>query len=225
MKDYKLLGLLTALNITFQLVSDVTAGKIVQLFIFPVSATVLYFPFVYIISDVLTEVYGYARARRILWLTLASSIIAGLVYQLVVYLPPATGFDANEAYARVFGIVPRILIGGWIAVFIGDILNNYVLAKMKVWTKGKHLWSRTISSTVVGQFANTVLFYLIALSGILPTNILITSILSAWLLKVGVEVILTPLTYYVITQVKRIEGEDYYDKNTDFNPLSFKVNK
>jgi uncharacterized integral membrane protein (TIGR00697 family) len=223
MKQYKLLTLLTVLNIVFQLVSDVTAGKIVQLFIFPVSVTVLYFPIVYIISDVMTEVYGYAQARRVLWLTLISSVIAGAIYQLVVYLPPAAGFDANDAYARVFGVVPRILLGGWIAVFVGDILNNYTLAKMKVWTKGKYLWMRTIGSTIVGQGANTVLFYLIALYAILPNNILVTSILSAWLLKVGVETILTPVTYYVVNKIKKIEGEDYYDRDTDFNPLTLKV--
>lgn len=223
MKQYKILGLLTVLNITFQLISDVTAGKIVQLWIFPVSVTVLYFPVVYIISDIMTEVYGYARARRVLWLTLLASVIAGLIYQLVVYLPPAAGFDANEAYVRVFGVIPRVLLGGWIAVIVGDILNNYVLAKMKVWMKGRHLWMRTIGSTIVGQFANTVLFYLIALYAILPNNILATSILSAWLLKVAVEIVLTPITYFVIGKVKEIEGEDYYDKDTDFNPLSVQV--
>jgi hypothetical protein len=223
MKHYKLLGLLTALNITFQLVSDVTAGKIIELFIFPVSVTVLYFPFVYIISDVMTEVYGYARARLVTWLTLISSVIAGLIYLAVAYLPSPEFFGASEAYATVFGIVPRILIGGWIAVFAGDILNNYVLAKMKVWTKGKHLWTRTIGSTIFGQGANTVLFYVIALSGILPTNVLVVSILSAWLLKVAVEAIFTPLTYYVVRKVKQIEGEDHYDTDTNFNPLSFKV--
>lgn len=223
MKHYKLLGLLTALNIAFQLVSDVTAGKIIQFLIFPVSVTVLYFPIVYIISDVMTEVYGYARARLVTWLTLLSSVIAGVIYLIVAYLPSPEFFTTSEAYQIVFGIVPRVLIGGWIAVFAGDILNNYILAKMKVWMNGKYLWMRTIGSTIFGQGANTVLFYLIALSGILPANVLVVSIFSAWLLKMAVEVILTPVTYYVIRKVKQIEGEDYYDTNTDFNPLSFKV--
>jgi len=219
MKQYKYLGLITALYITMQLVSDVTAGKIIQLFIFPVSVTVLYFPITYIFSDILTEVYGYAQARRVLWTVLASSIVAGLIYQLVVILPPAVGFDANDAYTRVLGSVPRILFGGWIAVFGGEILNNYVLAKMKIWTKGRHLWARTITSTIVGQLVNTVLFYTIALYAVLPNNLLIASILSGWLLKVAVEVIFTPVTYYVVGKLKQVENEDYYDKNTDFNPL------
>ncbi|MEK6895541.1 MAG: queuosine precursor transporter [Nanoarchaeota archaeon] len=218
-KQYKYLGLITALYITFQLVSDVTAGKIVQLGFFTVSATVLFFPFTYIIADILTEVYGYARARSVVWMVLFSSVIAGLIYSVVVFLPPAVGFDANDAYARVLGQVPRILIGGWIAVWVGGILNDYILAKMKVLTNGKHLWTRTIGSTIVGEGANTILFYTIALYAIIPNGLLLTSILSGWFLKVAVEVVMTPITYKVIAKIKKVEGEDYYDKNTNFNPL------
>ena len=218
-KQYKYLGLITALYITFQLVSDVTAGKIVQLGFFTVSATVLFFPFIYIIADILTEVYGYARARSVVWMVLFSSVIAGLIYSVVVFLPPAVGFDANDAYVRVLGQVPRILIGGWIAVWVGGILNDYILAKMKVWTKGKHLWTRTIGSTIVGEGANTVLFYTIALYAVIPNGLLVTSILSGWFLKVGIEVVMTPITYKVIAKLKKVEGEDYYDTNTNFNPL------
>src|SRR3989344_705271 len=218
-KQYKYLGLITALYITFQLVSDITAGKIVKLGIFTVSATVLYFPFTYIFADVLTEVYGYAKARSVVWMVFFSSVIAGLIYVLVVFLPPAVGFDANDAYARVLGQVPRILFGGWIAVWVGGILNDYTLAKMKVWTKGKHLWTRTIGSTLIGEGANTILFYVIALSGVIPTSLLIASILSGWFLKVLVEVIMTPITYKVVAKLKKVEGEDYYDTKTNFNPL------
>ncbi|MBI2452145.1 queuosine precursor transporter [Candidatus Pacearchaeota archaeon] len=218
-RKYKYLGLITALYITFQLVSDVTAGKIVQLGIFTVSATVLYFPFTYIIADVLTEVYGYAKARSVVWIVLFSSVIAGLIYSVVVFLPPATGFDANEAYTRVLGQVPRILVGGWIAVWVGGILNDYILAKMKVLTKGKYLWTRTIGSTIIGEGANTVLFYVIALYAVIPTGLLITSILSGWFLKIAVEVVMTPITYRVVAKLKKVEGEDYYDTYTNFNPL------
>jgi queuosine precursor transporter len=218
-KQYKYLGMITVLYITFQLVSDVTAGKIVQLGIFTVSATVLYFPITYIIADVLTEVYGYAQARKVVWMVLVSSVLAGLVYAIVVALPPAMGFDANDAFTRVLGQVPRILVGGWIAVFVGGILNDYVLAKMKVWTKGKYLWTRTIGSTIIGEGANTILFYTIALYAIIPNNLLITSVLSGWFLKVVVEVVFTPVTYYVIGKLKKLENEDHYDINTDFNPL------
>lgn len=218
-KSYKYLGLITTLYVAFQLISDVTAGKIVQLGIFTVSATVLYFPITYIFSDVLTEVYGYAKARSVVWQALLASVIAGLVYQLVVWLPPAMGFDANDAFSRVLGSVPRILLGGWIAVWVGGILNDYVLAKMKIWTKGKYLWSRTIASTIVGEGANTFLFYTIALYSVLPNNLLISSILSGWFLKTLVEIVFTPATYYIVAKLKKAENEDYYDTNTDFNPF------
>lgn len=222
MKAYKYLGLITTLYIAFQLISDVTAGKIIQLGIFTVSATVLYFPITYIFSDILTEVYGYAKARSVVWQALLASVIAGVIYSLVVLLPPAIGFDANDAYTRVLGSVPRILLGGWIAVWVGGILNDYVLAKMKIWTKGKYLWTRTIGSTIVGEGANTILFYTIALYSVLPNSLLVSSILSGWLLKVLVEVIFTPITYYVVAKLKKTENEDYYDTNTNFNPLILK---
>lgn len=221
-KHYKLLTLFLVLNITFQLISDATAGKIIDVMGYAVSVTILYFPLVYIISDVITEVYGYAQARRVLWLTLMSSVIAGIVYQIAVAIPAASFFEAQSAYETVFGIVPRILVGGWLAVFVGDIINNYVLAKMKIKTDGKHLWLRTITSTVFGQFGNTAVFYVVALGGILPTNVLVMSILAGWILKVLVEIVLTPVTYAVIKYVKRVEGEDYYDRDTDFNPLKLR---
>lgn len=223
MKTYKYLGLITILYVVFQLVSDITAGKIVQLGIFTVSATVLYFPITYIFADIITEVYGYAKARNIIWKVLFASVLAGIIYQIVVWLPPAIGFDANDAYARVLGSVPRILLGGWIAVWVGGILNDYTLAKMKIWTNGRYLWTRTIGSTIVGEFANTVLFYTIALYAVLPNNLLINSILSGWFLKVLVEVVLTPVTYYVVAKLKKAENEDYYDKGTNFNPLVIKA--
>lgn len=219
MKQYRYLGLLLALYITFQLVSDLSAGKIISFIGFPVSVTVLFFPITYIFADLLTEVYGYARSRSVVWTVFFCSIIAGLVYQLVVYLPPIAGFDANDAYARVLGSVPRILLGGWIAIWVGGMLNDYVLAKMKVWTNGKYLWTRTIGSTIVGEFANTVLFYVIALYAVLPNNLLFASIISGWLIKVTVEIIFTPLTYVAVAKLKRLENEDYYDRDTNFNPF------
>lgn len=220
MKQYKFLGWITVFYVTMQLVCDVTAGKIVQLFVFPVSVTVLYFPITFIFADVLTEVYGYAVARKTLWTVMACSITAGLIYQLVVFLPPAPGFAGNEAYTRVLGQVPRILLGAWIAVFAGEILNDFVLAKMKIWTDGKHLWSRLVGSTVVGQFVNTILFYTIALGGILPTALLIESILSGWLLKVVVEIVMIPGTYVIVNKLKAIEQVDFFDRDTNFNPFS-----
>ncbi|OQP67677.1 queuosine precursor transporter [Niastella populi] len=221
-KRYKYLGFITCLYITFQLVSDVSAGKLIDFFTFPVSVTVLFFPITYIFSDILTEVYGYANARNVLWTVMISSILAGIIYMLVVALNPSKIFDANDAYTRVLGQVPRILIGGWLAVFAGDITNNFILAKLKIVTRGKFLWTRTISSTIAGQLVNTSVFYIIGLYGVLPLNVLLTSIMSGWVIKVFVEIVFTPITYFVVAKLKTAEGVDFYDKHTNFNPFTFK---
>jgi len=224
MKQYKLLTVFLVLNVAFQLISDATAGKIISIFGFGVSVTVIYFPFVYIISDVVTEVYGYAKARWILWHTIAASVLAGLMYQLAIIVPPAPFFGAQDAYSTVFGVVPRILVGGWLAVFLGEISNNFVMAKIKIMMKGKMLWVRTITSTLVGQFVNTSVFYLVALSGVIPLNLLVGGIFAGWIIKTLVEIVMTPITYIVISKVKRIEGEDFYDHGTDFNPFRLREN-
>ena len=218
-RDYKYLSLITVAYVTCQLVSDVAAGKIIQLGIFQVSVTVLFFPLTYIFADVLTEVYGYARSRSVLWKVFFASVAAGLLYSLVVAVPAAPGFNDNAAYGRVLGSVPRILLGGWIAVWAGGILNDYILARMKVVTDGKHLWARTILSTIVGELANTSLFYTIALYGVLPDRLLFSSIVSGWILKSLLEIVLTPWTYYVVRTLKRLEKEDFFDRETNFNPL------
>lgn len=214
-----MLPLLLVLNVAFQLIADATAGKIILVLGTGVSVTVLYFPFVYIISDIMTEVYGYAVARSVLWYTVLASVLAGAFYQIAVTVPPAPFFEDGHAYETVFGIVPRVLLGGWLAVFAGDISNNYVLAKMKLLTSGRWLWSRTIGSTLIGQLANTAVFYVVALSGVLPANALLQAILLGWILKTAVEVAMTPVTYAVVAYVKRLEQLDHYDRETDFNPF------
>ncbi len=219
-KQFRLLTLFLVLNVTFQLISDATAAKIVLLFNFGVSVTVLYFPFTYIISDIITEVYGYACARRILWYTLFASVLAGIFYQIAVAVPAAPFFDDGPAYKTVFGVIPRVLVGGWLAIFIGDISNNYVLAKLKVLTNGRFLWLRIIASTVVGQFLNTAVFYVIALGGVMSGNVLFKGIIAGWIMKTMVETLLTPVTYLIMNKVKKFEGVDYYDKDTNFNPFS-----
>lgn len=218
-RHYKYLGWLTAFYITFKLVCDVTAGKLIMVGGFTVSATIIYFPFTYIIADLLTEVYGYAKARSVVWTVLFCSMTAGIVYSVAVALPPATGFNGNDAYKTVLGQVPRNLIGSWIAVLVGGIVNDYIMAKMKVLTKGKYLWTRTISSTIAGEGVDTLLFYFIALYAVIPEGLFLMSVLSGWLLKVGVEVVMTPVTYYVVAKLKKAENEDYFDNDTDFNPL------
>lgn len=205
--------------VTFQLVSDVTAGKIITLGPAVVSVTVLYFPFTYLISDVLTEVYGYEKSRRALWLVMAASITATLLYQLAITMPPGPGFEKNPAYSDVLGQVPRIMVAGWIAIFAGDIANNYIMSRLKVLTNGRWLWLRTITSTIVGQGLNTIIFYLGALLWMIPNQVLFEAILWAWLIKVAVEILFTPLTYLIISHIKQAEGIDTFDTQTNYNPF------
>ncbi len=221
--SYKYFNLILVFNITFLFVANVTAGKMIEIFGFPASASLLIFPFVYIISDIMTEVYGYAAARRMLWYTIIASVVSAVASQLAVYMPSAVGFENSNAYAIVLGQVPRIVAVGWFAVFCGDIVNNYVLAKMKIWTKGKHLWLRTITSTIAAQFVNTLLFYFAALSGVIPFDILVNAVIVGIVGKTLIEVVMTPVTYLVINWLKRSEKIDYYDNETDFNPFLFKT--
>lgn len=209
------------LNITFQLISDATAGKLIPVFDTAVSVTILYFPLVYIISDIVTEVYGYAVARQILWYTVLASVIAGITYQFAVALPSPDFFEETLAYKAVFDVVPRILVGGWLAVFAGDITNNFILSKMKIWTNGKHLWARTIGSTIAGQFVNTAVFFTIGLWGILPLEQLLPAILVGWGIKTAIEALMTPVTYTIVNKVKEIEKIDHFDTGTNFNPFKF----
>jgi hypothetical protein len=221
-QQYKYLGLLTAIYITFSLMNNVTAGKLITLGVFSVSAATLFFPVTYILADIFTEVYGYGKARSRVWLLLLCGVISGVISSVVAFLPPAVGFDGDDAYVRVFSQVPRILMASWIAFFFGSIINDYVMAKMKIWTKGRHLWIRTIGSTLVGEGADSVLFFGIAFYATVPNSLLFSLIFSAWFLKVLIEIVMTPVTYKVIAKLKKLENEDYYDYNTDFNPLKIR---
>lgn len=205
------------------IISNSTAAKITQFGIFTVSVTVLYFPITYIFSNILTEVYGYKQARRAMWILIFVQVLTAAIYQLVATLSPAPGFQGNDAFRLVFGQAPRIVIGGLIGLFVGQFANDFTLAKMKVLTNGQYLWMRTISSTIVGQFFDTTLFYTIALSNVIPTGFLIQAILSGWLLKSSVETIMTPVTYFVVAKLKKRENEDYFDRHTNFNPLVLQI--
>lgn len=220
-KQYKYLNLIMFLNITMMGIVNTISGKIIQISIFSLSAASLCIPITYIFGDIFTEVYGYKIARRATWFLIISTIITAVFYQLAVWLPPAPGFKENTAYSTVLGQVPRIVIGAWIALFAGQFMNDYVLAKLKILTNGKHLWLRTISSTFFGQAADTTLFYTIALWNIIPTGLLVRSIMSAWFLKVIIEIIMTPFTYFIVKLLKSVEKEDYNDKKTNFNPFIF----
>lgn len=198
------------------------AAKIAQVGGFSFGAGVLFFPISYIFGDVLTEVYGYARARRVVWAGFAAQIFASFMCWFVLALPPAQGWNHQAAYETVLGSTWRIVLGSLIAFFVGEFCNSFVLAKMKVASKGKHLWMRTIGSTIVGEGVDTLLFYPIAFYGNWPNDLLLTVMLNNYLLKTGWEVVVTPFTYVAVNWLKKAEHEDYFDYRTDFNPFTLK---
>lgn len=203
------------------LISTIAAQKLFAFGPFTLTAGIIVFPFAYIFGDILTEVYGYARTRRVVWAGFASNAAMSLVLAVSVALPPANGWPFQDAFASVLGQVPRIVFAALVAYLVGEFLNSYVLAKLKVATKGRRLWLRTISSTIVGQAADTTVFVLIAFVGILPGEVLIATIISGYAFKVCYEILATPLTYMIVGYLKRAEGIDYYDRSTDFNPFRF----
>jgi len=185
-------------------------------------AGVLFFPISYIIGDVLTEVYGYARARRVIWTGFAALAFMAFMAWVVVGLPPAEGWPHQGAYEAVFGNSWRIVIASMTAFWVGEFANSFVLAKMKLWSKGRFLWMRTIGSTVVGQGLDSLIFYPLAFWGIAgwPPETLVQVVISQWLIKTAWEAFLTPLTYLVVNTLKRQEGVDLFDEDTDFSPFA-----
>ena len=186
-------------------------------------AGILFFPLGYVIGDVLTEVYGYARARRVIWAGFAGLLFMAFRSWVVVSLPPAPGWEGQAAYESVFGQVWRIVLASITAFWAGEFVNSYVMARMKIWTGGKHLWSRTIGSTVVGQGVDSVIFYPLAFWGVWSNTQIISVMITNWLLKVGWEIVLTPVTYAVVGWLKRKEGVDIFDEGTNFSPFKTKV--
>ena len=217
--------------VTILLLSNVLgAGKVATVDLpligdWPFGAGILFFPVGYVIGDVLTEVYGYARARRCIWAGFAALIFMAFMAWVVVALPPAADWTGQASYEAVFGQVPRIVFASIVAFWAGELTNSYVLAKMKIWTRGKHLWTRTIGSTVAGQGVDSLIFYPLAFVGAAGwTNDLVLKVLvTQWILKVSWEAILTPATYAVVGFLKRREGIDVYDEGTDFTPFRMQV--
>ena len=186
-------------------------------------AGILFFPLGYVIGDILTEVYGYARARRVIWAGFAGLIFMAFMSWVVVSLPPAAGWEGQAAYESVLGQVWRIVIASIVAFWAGEFVNSYVMARMKVWTKGKHLWSRTIGSTFVGQGVDSLIFYPLAFWGVWEDKVVVTVMITNWGLKVLWEVVLTPVTYAVVGWLKRREGVDIFDEGTDFSPFKAQI--
>jgi queuosine precursor transporter len=227
-RSYRWLPLVTALFVTTLVVSNIIAVKLVNFFGLFVPAAVILFPIAYIFGDVLTEVYGYARARQVIWTGFFCNLIAVIAIWLSGQLPTApfwslVGFStpesAQQAYQAILGFTPRLLASSFAAYLIGEFLNSIVLAKLKVTTTGRFLWIRTILSTIIGEGADSAVFITFSFAGIIPTNGLMQAILSQWFVKVAYEILATPLTYIVVNSLKRAEGEDYFDVETNFNPF------
>ncbi|HIF09143.1 MAG TPA: VUT family protein [Sneathiellales bacterium] len=198
------------------------AAKVASISGFEFGAGILFFPLSYVLGDVLTEVYGYARARRVVWMGFAALIFMAVMSTVVVGLPPADTWHGQSAYETVFAVTPRIVIASIVAFWAGELANAYVMARMKVWMEGKRLWTRTIGSTVVGQGVDSLLFYPIAFLGIWEIETVFTILVTNYMLKVVWEAMLTPVTYRVVAALKRAEGVDVYDTDTDFTPFSLR---
>ena len=215
--------------VTILLLSNVLgAGKVAVIDLpgvgaWPFGAGILFFPISYVIGDVLTEVYGYARARRCIWAGFAALTFMALMAWVVVALPPSPDWSGQGAYEAVFGQVPRIVLASIVAFWAGEFVNSYVLARMKIWTRSRHLWSRTIGSTVAGQGVDSLIFYPLAFYGLWDNDTLLIVLATQWALKVGWEAILTPVTYAVVGWLKRREGIDVYDEGTNFTPFRARV--
>lgn len=221
-RSYRYLGTIGTLFTAVLLISNIVSTKIVDLKFFIFDGGTLLFPLSYIFGDILTEVYGFKSARRVIWLGFFCSLLMSLMIILIGVLPPGSGWENQGAYDAILGLTPRLVIASLIAYTAGEFSNSIILAKMKVWMQGRWLWMRTIGSTVIGELIDSVLFICIAFWGILPNEVIIGLIVSNYVFKLFFEVVLTPVTYAIVKYLKKNEHEDYYDTHTVFNPFSVK---
>jgi uncharacterized integral membrane protein (TIGR00697 family) len=218
-RSYRYYDLVMALFVAVVLISNVASTKFVKLGPFSFDGGTILFPISYIFGDILTEVYGYRRSRRVIWTGFFCAALMAGVFALVGVLPAAEGWENQAAYRAILGSTPRIVLGSLVAFFAGEFSNSFVLAKMKVWTRGRWLWTRTIGSTLVGEGVDSLLFVLIAFAGTIPWPLLWATVVSNYVFKCGMEALMTPVTYRVTGFLKRTEQEDVYDVGTDFNPF------
>ncbi len=218
-RAYRFFDLLLAIFVVVLLISNLVGQKICAFGPFRVSGAQLLFPITYIFGDVFTEVYGFAASRRAIWIGFLASGLLAIMGLITVALPPAPDWPNQAAFATVFNFIPRLVIASLIAFWCGEFANSYVMAKMKILTRGRHLWTRTVGSTVVGQAVDTVVLMVLAFGGTLNAKLIATLILSGYLGKVLYEVLATPLTYLVVNFLKRQEGIDPLDVGTSFNPF------
>ena len=211
--------LVVALYVTSLITANTVAVKVLEFGPWVTDAGLITFPIAYIVGDILTEVYGYAAARRVIWLGFLCNLIAVATFQLAGILPAEASWENQAAYETIFGSTPRLLLASFCAYLIGEFANSYVLARMKVLTEGRWLWTRTIGSTVIGQGLDSLVFVLIAFGGVFSTGVLQDMVITNWVLKTTYEVVMTPVTYLVVNKLKQVEGVDVYDRDTNFNPI------
>ena len=223
-RQFKYYDLIMALFVTVLLCSNLIGpAKIWSIGGYSFGAGILFFPISYLFGDILTEVYGYARARKVVWAGFGALVFASLMSWVVLALPPAEGWNGQEAHEIVFGTTPRIVFASISAYWIGEFSNSYILAKMKIWTKGKWLFTRTIGSTIVGTFIDSLIFYPVAFYGIWSDEQVVAVMFGNYALKVLWESFATPLTYKIIAFLKKHEHQDYYDYKTNFTPFSLET--
>jgi uncharacterized integral membrane protein (TIGR00697 family) len=213
---------IAALFVTCLITANIIAVKFILLFGFLVPAGVLVFPLSYLFGDVLTEVYGYAANRRVIWLGFFCNLLAVIAFTIGGIAPGAPIWHDQAAYNTILGYAPRLLLGSFVAYLVGEFTNSFVLARLKIATKGRWLWTRTIGSTLIGEGLDTLIFILIAFWGTLPASLMLQAILTQWIFKVAYEVIATPFTYWIVGFLKRRERLDTYDYTTNFSPILFR---
>jgi uncharacterized integral membrane protein (TIGR00697 family) len=211
---------ITALFVTCLITANIIATKILSVGPLIVPAAIVIFPLSYLFGDVLTEVYGYATTRRVIWLGFLCNAVAVAAFAIGGALPSAAFWQNQAAYDTILGATPRILVASFIAYLVGEFVNSFVLAKLKIATKGRWLWTRTIGSTLIGQGLDSLIFVTLAFAGGMPGLVLVITILSQWALKTAYEVVATPFTYAMVGALKRIESLDHYDRETDFSPFT-----
>jgi hypothetical protein len=216
---FRYIDVITASFVAVLLLSNIGSTKIVEVGPFTFDGGTVLFPLAYVFGDILTEVYGYRRARRVIWIGFAWIAAAAGFFALLDALPAAPGYELAGSFHAILGQAPRIVLASLLAFWAGEFVNSTVLARMKVATGGRWLWTRTVGSTVVGQGVDTSIFLAVAFWGVLPGDLLWAVFVSNYVFKVGIEVLMTPATYAVVGALKRAEGVDVFDTHTDFNPF------
>lgn len=222
-RHFKYFDILVAFFVAVLLISNIASTKILTLWKFTFDGGTILFPVSYIFGDILTEVYGFKRSRRVIWLGFITALLMSVVFYVVQILPPAADWPNQQAYESILGFVPRIVLASLVAYFAGEFSNSVILSRLKIITRGKYLWTRTIGSTIVGQGLDTIIFCMVAFYGTLPGNLLWAVIVSNYIFKCSVEICFTPATYAIVRFLKQKESTDTYDYGVIYNPFDLRI--